>query len=109
MDIDIQTVDVTSFDQESLEMESRARLVAETLCKEYPNHLWQVGWAPGATLIVKHMLGDARYGYTIDNAMICSQTALRRACQQAGGELLERMGLPRGAWNGEDQATQYQQ
>jgi hypothetical protein len=107
-DVDIQTVEVTSFDQESVEMEERAKLVAETLSSIYPNHMWMVGWAPGAVLIVKHGLGDSRYGYTIDNAAICSHKDLFRSVVQAGGELLERMGLPRRAWNGEDQATQYQ-
>jgi hypothetical protein len=101
IDVDVQTVEVTSVDAESIEMEHKAKEVATLLCKAYPDHPWMVGWAPGMTLVVKHMAGDARYGYTIDGGKGFTPKALAHMAMLAGGELLERMGLPRGRWNGE--------
>lgn len=106
-DIDIQTVEVTSFDDESIEMEHKAKQVAELLCKTYPDHPWMVGWAPGMTLVVKHMAGDARYGYTIDGGKAFTPKNLAHMAMIAGGELLERMGMSRGKWDGE-LGTEYQ-
>ena len=106
-DIDVQTVEVTSIDDESIEMEHKAKEVATALCKTYPDHPWMVGWAPGMTLVVKHMAGDARYGYTIDACKSFSASDLAKTAMLAGGELLERMGLPRSAWKGEF-GSQYQ-
>lgn len=99
--VDIQTIEHTSIDHETIEMEARAKSAAETLSKHYPRHLWAVGWAPGMTLIVKNMGMDARYGFTIDAAKSFSASDLDRTVMLAGGELLERMGMVRGAWNGE--------
>lgn len=98
---DIQTVDVTSVDEESMEMEYKAKQVAEVLTRQYPGYPWIVGWAPGMTLVVKCLLMDARYGYTIDAAKSFSASDLAHTAMLAGGELLERMGMKRGAWNGE--------
>jgi hypothetical protein len=99
---DIQVAEVTSIDNESVEMELRAKQVAEALTKAYPNHLWAVGWAPGMTLVVKNMaIDDGRYGYTIDAARSFSASDLQHSAVTAGGELLERCGVRRGAWDGE--------
>ena len=101
-DIDVQTVEHTSVDAETIEMEIKAKQAAEDLSKAYPNHLWAVGWAPGMTLIVKNMaIDDGRYGFTIDAAKAFSASDLARMAVRAGGELLERCGVRRGAWNGE--------
>jgi hypothetical protein len=101
-DVDIQTVEETSVDEESIEMESRAKSVAHTLSRHYPDHLWAVGWAPGYTLVVKNMaISDGRYGFTIDAAKSFSASDLDRLAINAGGELLERCGVRRGRWNGE--------
>lgn len=100
-EVDVQTVEVTSYDAESVEMEHKAKQVATYLTRAYPDHPWMVGWAPGMTLVVKHMAGQAKYGYTIDAAKSFSASHLARAAVMAGGELLERMGMPRGRWNGE--------
>ncbi|GAC1457366.1 MAG: hypothetical protein NVSMB70_01080 [Chamaesiphon sp.] len=101
-DIDIAVAEHTSSDNEDLEMSGKAKQVAESLCKAYPNHLWMVGWAPGMTLVVKNMaIQDGRYGYTIDGAKSFSASDLNRMAVQAGGELLERCGVKRGAWDGE--------
>lgn len=102
MSADIAVAEVTSVDHESVEMESKAKQVAEILTKAYPNHLWAVGWAPGMTLVVKNMaIQDGRYGYTIDAAKSFSASDLSKAALMAGGELLERCGVKRGAWDGE--------
>lgn len=104
---DIQTVDVTSVDHESIQMESYAKETAEILSTSYPNHVWMVGWAPGGVLIVKNMaIDDGRYGFTIDAARSFSSSDLKRQAILAGGELLERCGVSRGAWNGEMMALQ---
>lgn len=99
--LDIQAVEHTSIDMETVEMEAKAKEVAQTLSTHYPDHIWMVGWAPGMTLVVKNMAMDARYGYTIDAAKSFSASDLAHSAMIAGGELLERMGLRRGRWDGE--------
>jgi hypothetical protein len=106
-EVDVKTVEVTSIDEESVEMEHKAKEVATLLTRIYPDHPWMVGWAPGMTLVVKHMAGDARYGFTIDGARDVTPKNLAHTAMLAGGELLERMGMPRGKWNGE-MGDQYQ-
>ena len=99
---DIQTVEVTSRDSgEDSQMELIAKLAAQKLSQHYPAHVWMVGWAPGMTLVIKNMAMDARYGYTVDAARAHSISDLERAIMMGGGELLERMGMTRGAWDGE--------
>jgi len=99
---DIQTVEVTSRDSgEDGQMELIAKLAAQKLSQHYPAHVWMVGWAPGMTLVIKNMAMDARYGYTVDAARAHSISDLERAIMMGGGELLERMGMKRGAWDGE--------
>ena len=104
---DIQTVDVTSVDAESIEMEHKAKECAEILSQTYPAHIWMVGWAPGMTLVVKNMFGDAKYGYTIDASRVATASELKHLVKMAGGELLERLGLPRGRWDGETMVEQF--
>jgi len=83
-------------------MEAKAKMVAEELGKHYPEHLWAVGWAPGMTLIVKNMaISEGKYGFTIDAAKSFSASDLAHCAMLAGGELLERCGVRRGAWNGD--------
>lgn len=101
-DADIAVAEVTSIDSESVEMEQKAKECAQTLSTHYPNHMWMVGWAPGMTLVVKNMaIDDGRYGFTIDAAHAATSSELARMAVLAGGELLERCGVRRGAWNGE--------
>ena len=101
MTADVQTFDVTP-DAENGQMELVARLAATTLSRHYPNHLWMVGWAPGMTLVIKNMsIRDGRYGYTVDAAKAASVSELEHAIMLGGGELLERCGAPRGAWDGQ--------
>ena len=96
---DIQIVEHTP-DAESEQMHLIAKLSAQKLNDHYPNHLWAVGWAPGMTLVIKHMLGDAKYGYTVDAAKAATISELERAVVMGGGELLERLGFDRKKWDG---------
>lgn len=108
MDADIQTVEVTSVDAEHQQMEMMAKLAAQKLTQHYPNHVWMVGWAPGLTLVIKYMGADSRYGYTVDCANAASISQLEHAIVMGGGELLERLGMPRGAWNGDLPPQEYE-
>jgi hypothetical protein len=99
-DADIQTVESTP-DKENFQMELIAKLAASLLTKHYPEHIWMVGWAPGGVLVLKNMAMDGRYGYTVDAGRAHSVSFLEHAIIMGGGELLERMGMPRGKWNGE--------
>ena len=99
---DIATVEVTSVDAESSQMELIAKLAATRLMEHYPNHLWAVGWAPGMTLVIKNMaIDDGRYGFTVDAARAATVSELEQHIVMGGGELLERCGVPRGAWDGQ--------
>ncbi len=100
MSLDISTVEHTP-DPESNQMELIAKMAAQLLNNHYPNHWWMIGWAPGMTLVIKHGAGDSRYGYTVDAAKAATTSILEHAIVMGGGELLERMGMPRGAWDGE--------
>jgi len=106
---DVRTVEVTSVDAESNQMELIAKMAAGLLSRHYPNHLWIVGWAPGMTLIIKYGGADSRYGFTVDAAKAASVSMLEKGIVMAGGELLERLGLPRGAWDGESFGKAYMQ
>jgi hypothetical protein len=98
---DIQTVDITSVDEETVQMEAMAKVAAQILCDTYPRHLWAVGWLPGLALCVKNMAIPGNYGYTLDCTKIATASEFKRLVVTAGGELLERCGMARGTWNGE--------
>lgn len=99
---DIQTVEVTSFNQETVEMEHKAKEVAQILTTSYPNYPWAVGWHDGAVIAVKLMINpDSNWGFTIDGSKACTAKQLVHAAKMAGGEMLERLGLKRGAWDGD--------
>jgi hypothetical protein len=101
-DLDVQVVEETSVDSETSQMHLIAKMAAKILGEHYVNHVWAVGWAPGMTLIVKNLaIDDGRYGFTIDAAKAATISELEKNIIWAGGELLERCGVPRGAWNGE--------
>jgi hypothetical protein len=103
---DIQTVETLNVDKEHVLMESLAKHVAQSLTRAYPNYPWAVGWHYGGVLCVKLMLAaDSNYGYTIDAYRLHSAHDLARQSVMAGGELLERLNMKRGAWDG-DMPTQ---
>lgn len=99
---DVQTVEVTSIDGEHKQMELIAKMAAQLLSRHYANFPWIVGWMPGGALAIKLMGSDNRFGYTVDVPAAASISELERAIIWGGGEMLERLGLPRGEWTGED-------
>ena len=105
---DVQVVEQTTNGDEDAKLAMIAKFAAQTLSKSYPNHWWMVGWAPGGVLVIKHGAGDGRYGFTIDVPGADSIGRLEKAIVYGGGELLERMNMPRGAWDGEATPTMYE-
>jgi len=105
---DIRTVEITSRDQETIEMEFKAKQVAQVLTNAYPNYPWAIGWHPGHVLCVKLLISpNANWGFTIDYANVATSSELEHIAKMAGGELLERLNLKRGAWNGEMPTQNY--
>ncbi len=99
---DVALVEVTSVDPEHEQMVMFAKLAAQLLTKHYPNHWWQVGFVPGMILVIKNMaVDDGRYGFTVDVARAATISEIEKIIVMAGGELLERCGVARGAWDGE--------
>jgi hypothetical protein len=97
---DIQTVE-TSGHVEDPTMEKLAYEAAQVLTNHYPNYPWCIGWAPGFVLVVKLLLNpDFNYGYTLDCRGGMSFWKFCNEVKMAGGELLERLELPIGAWDG---------
>ena len=77
-----------------------AKRVAEILVPTYPNHSWWVECRQGV-LIIKHMEASGARGLIgmlrkLDK-LPQDSTALRKEIMRAGGELLERAHLARGA------------
>src|SRR6267378_2519869 len=98
---DVQVVEQQDSPENAM-MSVLAKEVAFTLDNTYPNYPWVVGWHPGFALAVKLLLNpDFNYGYTIDCRGGMTAYALAHSAKMAGGELLERLDLPRGAWTGE--------
>ena len=106
--LDIQVAEITSASGEDPQMMMIAKMAAQVLNKHYENHWWMVGWAPGMTLVIKHGGGDSRYGFTVDAAKAASISELEHAIMYGGGELLERMGMARKAWDGEQFGNKYE-
>ena len=101
MNTDIQKVEQTPH-EENQKMELIAKMAATVLSKHYANFAWMIGWAPGNCLVIKLMGADSRWGFTIDANKAGSISELEHAIMYGGGELLERLGLPRRAWDGEE-------
>ncbi len=80
-----------------------AKEISETLTAVYPNHSWWIEVRQGA-LIIKHFSISGASG-TIGmvrhlSSLVGDATARKREVVRAAGELLERAGLPRGAFQG---------
>lgn len=78
-----------------------AKNAAEILALAYPNHSWWVECKQGV-LIIKHFgisgtIGMVRHCSTLDY----SAADFKCEIYTAAGELLERAGLPRGAYDGQ--------
>lgn len=98
MDSDIHEIEAGDA-SEVLDME-KAKEVGETLLKHYPGHLWAVAFQGGA-LVVKNLAISSFYGFIIKHHNSFSATDLAKKAVLAGGELLERAGMPRGPWDGQ--------
>jgi len=84
--------------------EEMAKECATTLNSAYPNHSWWVE-CRGGCLIVKHFMLSGLRG-TIGmvkhvNALDNDAKKRKQEIIRAGGELLERAKLARGAWQGD--------
>jgi len=98
---DIQTVEMDN-SPENATMEARAKDACQVLTTNYPNYPWMVGWAPGMALVVKLLINpDYNYGYTLDCRGGMSAMDFSHKVKMAGGELLERLELPIGKWDGQ--------
>lgn len=77
-----------------------AKFVGDALETAYPGYLWMVSSARGVISVKNGMLAQfGNYGMILDKSYSASN--LKDLAIKAGGELLERCGLPRGKWNGE--------
>jgi hypothetical protein len=92
---------------ESLDME-KAREVAQTLERHYPNHPWLVSFQ-GRVLVVRHLaisdlvrvdLGRDGFGMVLKHLNASTASELAKGAVMAGGQMLEAFGLKRGAWDG---------
>ena len=82
--------------------DAHAKEAAETLCSAYPNHSWWVE-CKGGILLIKHFGISDSLGMVRKLASLASNSAARkRALVQAAGELLERAGLARRDFRGEE-------
>lgn len=71
------------------------RMIGETLEAHYPGWLWYVE-VRGGVAIIKSMHANPRYGYTLNLvADHYSASDLAKQVLRAGGELLERLNMPR--------------
>lgn len=82
--------------------DSHAKDAAETLCLAYPNHSWWVECKQGI-LLIKHFGISGTIGMVRHTSKLAGDAAARkRDIVLAAGELLERAGLPRRDYRGEE-------
>lgn len=85
---------------EVLDME-KAKEVGDTLAQRYPGHLWAVS-VQGGALVVKNLAISSFYGFIVKHSDSYSASSLAKMAVEAGGELLERAGIPRDKpWDGQ--------
>lgn len=94
--------EVFTVDMGTPEDMTNAKTVGEILETTYPGYLWMVASSSGDLIIKNALLSQfGQYGFVIDGSKIISPTDLTQKAIMAGGELLERCGLPRSGWNGD--------
>ena len=82
--------------------DAHAKEAAEILCEAYPNHSWWVECRQGA-LVIKHFGISDKIGMVRRLASLANDaTARKRDFVLAAGELLERAGLARRDYRGEE-------
>ena len=98
---DIQTVEMSGHVEDGT-MEMFAKEAAQVLTNHYPNYPWCIGWAPGFALVVKLLINpDFNYGFTLDCRGGLQYKRFVHEVTMAGGELLDRLDMPRGKWDGQ--------
>lgn len=89
----VLTTDTPDLDVNDLVM---SRHMADTLHRAYPGHLWAVtcdGWKGIAT--VRNLRLSGTWGFVLKLPAIYSASEWDRRVLMAGGEILERFGIPR--------------
>ena len=96
---------VDSFVDDPNKMVMKAQLinlskdVAAVLDRHYPGWLWAIRPDEGGGIIdIFSLRIDAEWGYTLHTAKL-QEDVDRRSVIQAGGEILERYGMPRGPYS----------
>lgn len=93
--------EVVTVDMGEIENMDDAKAVGEALETAYPGYLWMVSSARGVVVVKNAALGKfGQYGMILEKSYSASN--LKELALRAGGELLERCGLPTNgkAWDG---------
>lgn len=91
--------EIATVDMGEIENMDDAKAVGDALETAYPGYLWMVSSASGVIAVKNGMLSQfGQYGMILPKHYSASH--LKAEAIRAGGELLERCGLPRGAWPG---------
>lgn len=75
---------------------------ADKLNEQYPGHLWAVHLNDeqlGGVMVIRNLAVSFRYGYVIKLSRVYADPDLG-CVMRAGGEILERAGMQRGWWDG---------
>ena len=96
---DTLSIDLQSYGEHALTEQDMCLAVGQDLTKHYPGYDWAVGVSyDGGTVTIRLMVEDDPdvngYGYLLHLATLMAPGAHQRV-MQAGGEILERYGLPR--------------
>lgn len=84
-------------DADEVQAMSLAKEISEELNRKYPGHLWAVTVRSGVA-VIKDLCVSSLYGYVLKLSDIQHDASHRsRAVMRAGGEILERARLERGA------------
>lgn len=92
------------------ELEAANMMMAEACCsalmKWYPGHFWAINAdIRGGQIVVFNMHISQTHGYILNVDDWLQQHAVTKALMVAGGEILERHGMPRGKFDADIYAT----